>query len=374
VTLDAALLRPWRILPNRVRRFYRGGRLLDAFRGAPEPTDTDRPEDWVGSATAAWTPPGAPRTDEGLGDVEIEGRRHRVADLLAADPGAVVGPDLVAIAGSTPGVLVKLLDAGVRLPVHAHPDRPFARARLGSYFGKAEAWIVAATRDAGDPAGPGIWLGFRRDLSRDELVDAIERQDTEALLAAMHRRPTSAGEVWFVPPGTPHAIGAGLFIVEVQEPSDFSIVVETRDLPIHRDDAHLGLGWDVTLDAVDRAGHDDAWVDTLRHQSRRPSVHGDGWVRRPLTDAPADPYVRAESVSIDGRAVAPWPDPSWLVAIVMDGAGVVAAGGGALDVGKGDAFAVPAAVLADLAIESSTGLELIACRPPDPGRLDRWTR
>ena len=48
---DPWLDRPWRLLPNRVSRFYRGGLLIDTFRGEPHPADTDRPEDWVGSAT-----------------------------------------------------------------------------------------------------------------------------------------------------------------------------------------------------------------------------------------------------------------------------------------------------------------------------------
>jgi mannose-6-phosphate isomerase len=372
VTLDPNLLRPWRLAPNRVRRFYRGGRLLDAFRGDPEPIDSDRPEDWVGSATAAWAPPGGRPTDEGLGEAEIDGIRHRVADLLAADPAAVVGLDLVATAGSTPGVLVKLLDAGVRLPVHAHPTRAFARAHLESYFGKAEAWIVAATREAGDPAGPGVWLGFRRGMSRDEVRARIEAQDTEALLAGMHRRPVAPGDVWFVPPGTPHAIGAGVFIVEIQEPSDFSIVAETRDLPIQPEDAHLRLGWDVAVDALDRSGRDERWLDGLRHDGRRPAIEGDGWQRTPLTDRAADPYFRAERLAVRGRAQAPWTDPSWLIGVVTDGAGRVAAGGVALSLARGDTFAIPAAVLPDLAVESQAGIELIACRPPNVRHLDRW--
>ena len=379
MTLDGRLLRPWRLPPNRVRRFYRGGRLLDAFRGAPEPVDTNLPEDWVGSATRSWSPPGSPDGggNEGLSEAEIDGRRHRIADLLAADPAAIVGADLVAVAGPTPGVLVKLLDAGVRLPVHGHPDRSFARRHLGSFFGKAEAWIVAGTRDGSeldDPEGPGVWLGFRRDLSRDELLDRIRAQDTEALLAAMHRRPAAAGDVWFVPPGTPHAIGAGVFIVEIQEPSDFSIVAETRGLPIDPEDAHLRLGWEVAVEALDRSGHDDDWVAALRHDGRRPALDGEGWRRAPLTDASADPFFRAERLTVRDRARTPWPDASWLVGVVTAGSGRVAAGGGSLNVTRGDTFAIPAAVLRELEIEARDSLELIACRPPDTAALDRWDR
>src|SRR4029079_16080454 len=99
--------RPWRLTPNRVWRFYRGGLLLDRFRGAADAGDTDRPEDWVGSATRAWTPPGAPPTDEGLSLAEIDGTTRRVVDLLAEAPAAVGGEDLVANGPST-GILVKL--------------------------------------------------------------------------------------------------------------------------------------------------------------------------------------------------------------------------------------------------------------------------
>lgn len=77
------------------------------------------------------------------------------------------------------------------------------------------------------------------------------------LLDAMHVRPTTAGDVWFIPAGVPHAIGAGIFMVEIEEPSDFSILAETAGLPIDREDAHPGLGWDVMLDAFDREGHDE---------------------------------------------------------------------------------------------------------------------
>jgi mannose-6-phosphate isomerase len=365
MTLDAHLLRPWRLPPNRVSRFYRGGLLLDRFRAAETPADGDHPEDWVGSATRAWTPPGAPRTDEGLAEAEIDGRRHRIADLLAADPAAVAGPELVEAAGGpTLGVLVKLLDAGIRLPVHAHPTRAFARERLGSFFGKAEAWLITGTRDAGDPDGPGVWLGFRRDVGRDELIGWIEGGDSEAVLAAMHRRPVHPGQTWFVPPGVPHAIGAGVFIVEVQEPSDFSIVAETRDFPIDASDAHLHLGWNVTIDAFDRSGRDDAWVDALRHDGIREATHGGAWRREPLTDAAADPFFRADRLTVSGWARPDLGPPGFLVGIVVAGEGSVRAGSGGLAVGHGDTLAVPAAVVGDVEIESAGGLELILCRPP----------
>jgi mannose-6-phosphate isomerase len=369
------LLRPWRLPPNRVSRFYRGGALLERFRagvlgpdGAPH-EDGTRPEDWVGSATAAWSPPGSPATGEGLCVAEIDGRMHRIVDLLETDPWAVAGRELVAAAGTTTGLLVKLLDTAVRLPVHAHPSRGFARRWLRSWFGKAEAWIVVSTREAGDPEGPVVRIGFRRDVGREELIDLIADERTSDLLDAMHVRPTAPGDVWFIPHGVPHAIGAGVFMVEIEEPTDFSIVAETADVPIHPAAAHLGLGWEVAVDAFDRAGHDESWLDGLRQDGRRAAEAGDGWTWEPLLDTAADPYFRAGRLAVRGRAGPELGPPAYLVGVVTRGRGAVHAGVGDLQVRAGETFAIPAAALATVEIDAPDGLEVIVCLPPRAGDL-----
>lgn len=311
-------------------------------------------------------PPGSPPTDEGLSMTSVDGDLARIVDLLHEDPVAVAGDPPPGGEGTpTTGVLVKLLDAGVRLPIHAHPTREFAGRVLGSPFGKAEAWIVLQTMDGLDADGPGVYLGFNRAFGRDELIEVIETQQTEVMLEAMHHRPTRPGDVWFIPPGTPHAIGAGVFMVEVQEPSDFSIVAETRGVPISLSDSHLGLGWNVMIDAFDRRAHDAAWLDGLRHDGRRPERSGPGWRSEPLTDRAADPFFRAERVRVEGTAHLEYVPPTYVVGVVVGGEGSIHAGTGSLRVRSGDTFALPAAALPGLTIEAASGLDLIVCRPPD---------
>ena len=353
---------PWRLSANRVERFYRGGALLDAFRGLPDAGDTNRPEDWLGSSTAAWTPPGAPATEEGLGWAEVGGERRRVVDLVEADPVSVAGGG--APPGSaTTGILVKLLDAASRLPVHAHPDRPFARDHLGSPYGKAEAWIVLGTRRIDGEPAPHVRLGFGRDVSRDELRGWVGGGG-RAIRDAMTVRPTKPGDVWLVPPGVPHAIGAGVFLLEVQEPTDFSIVLETAGFPVVEADAHLRLGWETALDAIDRAALSDAAVDGLR---------GGTWLvpdapvgRRPLLPTAADAWFGAEAVVAQGGgAVELADDDRFRIGVVTAGAGSVRTRGGALELAVGDAFGLPAAT-AGAAIETDDRLELIVCAPSGP--------
>jgi mannose-6-phosphate isomerase len=364
---------PWPLGPNRVSRFYRGGALLEAFRGVPdrEAADGDRPEDWVGSAVRSWTPPGEPPTDEGLSRIVTAGGEPTIASLLAADPEAVAGPPLAEAAGVTTGVLVKLLDAGIRLPVHAHPTRAFARRRLGSFFGKAEAWIVLATRAIEGQEPPNVRLGFRRDVGREELRRWVDGDDSGDLLAAMHVRPTRAGEVWFVPPRTPHAIGAGVFIVEIQEPTDFSIVLELAGFPITPADATLALGWDVALEAIERRGRTDDEIDALR-QRTQVLIRDASLRRESLLGAVAAPFFRAERLTVRGRA-RPAFEPAYLVGVVTAGAGTVRSGSGVLVVRAGSTFALPAAAVPDLELSADDRrhpLQLIACRPPLPAALD----
>jgi hypothetical protein len=137
-------------------------------------------------------------------------------------------------------------------------------------------------------------------------------------------------------------------------------------VPIHPAAAHLGLGWEVAIDAVDRAGHDGAWLDALRHDGRRPETTGDGWTVQPLLDAAADPFFRAATLTVRGRARPDLGPAAFLVGVVSAGRGTVRAGSGALALRAGETFAVPAGALSTIEFEAVEHLELICCLPPRP--------
>ena len=169
-------MHPRRVTPTRVYRFYRGGLLIDRLRDEPE-ADSEFPEDWVGVGD-----PGAqPRPGRAAGRTRRDSTDGTLLrDAIASDPRGL------ARAGGrrgTTGVLVKLLDAAERLPVHFHPDAEFASAHLGSPFGKTEAWIVMATREAESE----VWIGLREPVSAETYRGWIEAQDREQLLNSLHR-------------------------------------------------------------------------------------------------------------------------------------------------------------------------------------------
>ncbi|MEA2288892.1 MAG: mannose-6-phosphate isomerase [Solirubrobacteraceae bacterium] len=332
---------PLLLPPNWVPRFYRGGPAIAELRGIEPPGDRV-PEDWVGSTTTVFG-----EAELGLSRLS-DGRLLR--DAIAADPVGFLGPDHAARRGPDPGLLVKLLDAGQRLPVHVHPDDAFARERLGGPVGKTEAWIVVAT------AGPdaGVAAGFRDDVPAETLERWVREQDHDAMLAALNPIPVTPGDAIFVPAGVAHAIGQGILIVELQQPSDMSVLLEWDGFGVDDEqEATLGLGWDVALRAVDLGRRDAAAL-------RGPGLRGDGAVKRLLPEA-ADAFFRADRI-------APAPiarlDRGFAILVVTEGAGaVLPESGPPLPVRRGDTVLMPWAAGA---CHLEGDVVAIACRPPRP--------
>ena len=334
-------MRPLPLPANPMHRFYRGGSRIAALRGLRYGDDR-APEDWVGSVTTAF---GSGRV--GLSRLE-DGRT--LSDAIAADLDAFLGPDHVA--GRDPALLVKLLDAGERLPVHFHPDRGFARRHLATPFGKNEAWVVVAA----EGADAAVFLGLRHAVELETLADWVERQDTTAMLAALNRIPTEPGDTFFVPAGTLHAIGEGLLIVELQEPSDLSVLLEWDGFEIDgHADGHLGLGFGTVLGAAER---ERLRPDLLRRLRTSRVEDGRPGVER-LFPPEADAYFRAERI----RPAPSCPLPrEFSILVVLEGAGRLDTEAGELSLGRGATVLVPWAA-GEGALQGE--LEVLRCLPPE---------
>lgn len=108
-------------------------------------------------------------------------------------------------------VLVKLIDAKNDLSVQVHPDDAYAKC-IENSFGKTEMWyIVDCDEDA------ELIYGFRKSISREEFRRAVE---DNTFLEYVNRVPVKKGDVFFIPPGTLHAIGKGMLIAEIQQSSN----------------------------------------------------------------------------------------------------------------------------------------------------------
>jgi len=308
--------------PNIIDHFYLGGERIAELRGVDMPSPR-RPEEWL-AATASRT--GEP----GVGPSRTSGG-ELLKDLIAADPigwvGTADGPH------GDNGILVKLLDPAQRLPVHVHPDRSFATSHLGCPYGKTEAWFVLAT--SGDQ--PSVWLGFSRDVDPEELSRRVEAQDSGWMLSRMNRLDVRPGDGILVPAGTAHAIGEGVFVAEVQEPTDFSILLEWSVTTATRDESHLDLGMPLALSATNCSAIPAAELAALRHT--QPGSTSAAPQR--LLDEAADPFFRLDLLApADGTA--PSLPAGFAVAVVLAGSGSLQSPAGAVAVERGQVLAVPA--------------------------------
>lgn len=237
--------------------FYKGGEKISKFRGEGNPGPRAA-EDWVASTTCCnghSTLGQSPLPNGGLLSEEIQ-----------KNPKEWLGNEHIEKFGVDTKLLVKLLDAGQRLPIHAHPPGKWAKVHLGTAHGKSEAWYILA---------PGeVFLGLKKDVTVEELLPLVEAQDIDTLLPMLHRIPVKTHQTVYVPAGTLHAIGQGVMVAEVQEPEDLSILLEWKDFEIDgAKEGHLGLGFEKALDAVDKSKRSEKEIASLvTHEGKFGSV------------------------------------------------------------------------------------------------------
>ena len=332
---------------NRVFRVYLGGKLYHDFLG-DAPVDSNEPEEWICSSVRAINP-GHTDPLEGLSLREEDGMPFDC--ILAENPREYLGDrkDL--------GVLVKYLDSAIRLPMQVHPTREFSWQNFGSPYGKAEAWLILATRpDA------CIYFGFSREVSRAEFARAVERseQDKDAMTAFVNRVPVQTGDVFFVDAGVIHAIGAGCMILEVQEPTDFTIQPEywCGDYHLNDREMYLGLEPELALDCFHFHRYGQQVVENGR---KIPKVveKTDTLLRESLI-GPEDTccFAMDRYTLTGGSLTLDTPASVWVCA---EGEGTVTAQEFSRDIKMGDYFFLPAAAAGQVRARTEGKLKLVCC-------------
>jgi mannose-6-phosphate isomerase len=306
-------------------RFYRGGGRITDFRG-DAPAGEFEPEDWVGSTTTV--------AGEARAGLTVLPNGRTLAEAIVADPVGWLGRRHVDRFGADTRLLVKLLDPGQRLPVHAHPSAAWASEHVARAHGKVEAWYILE---------PGtVHLGLRQDVDPAELRRLVDSQHTDGLLALLNEIDVRRGDAVFVPAGELHAIGEGVLILELQEPEDLSILLEWKGFELDGErDGHLGVGFDVALTAVNHRAIDPAPLVTHA---------GSGNVFGPEADA----FFRLERFVVDGDASV---DRGFGVLVVAEGEVRL----GELVLARGSSVVIPDAAGAQPL--SGRG-EVLVCRPP----------
>lgn len=215
---------PFKFKSNRVKRLYRGGSGIDRLRGTVPASDTNFPEDWIASCIEGNTREFV-AVGHGLSSAEISGQTLGFPQLLQEQADSLLGAEHVARFGKVPGVLSKLLDSAVLLPMQVHPDLACARRYFHSDYGKTEAWIILATREVNGEK-PYLLLGFNDRLDPEVFRRESLAGEFHTALDMLHKFEVKPGDVFVVYGRMPHAVGPGITMVEVMEPTDYVIIPE----------------------------------------------------------------------------------------------------------------------------------------------------
>jgi len=337
---------------NRVFRSYLGGKLFKDFFGGAIDKDEDGnvPEEWVASTVMALNKNPIPR--EGLSIVA--GTDTTFRDLVEAHKAEILGPGRNEF-----GVLVKGLDSAIRLPIQAHPDKPFSREHFKSEYGKTEMWLILATRE-----NPKIYFGFKDKMTEEKFLQLAEESETnkEAFTPYLTAVTPKVGDVYLIHAKMVHAIGAGCLLLEVQEPTDFTIQVEAwcGDYKVSEYEKYLGLTQDVAIKCFDFETYGQKAIDMSIVKPRN-IYDKDGVVKDCLISYEDTPCFGTNRYRFSGGKAVLEGAPA--IYLVTDGSGSLLWNGKTKDIKKGDYFVIPYCLKGKVEATGAS-LEIAECLPP----------
>lgn len=180
--------------------------------------------------------------------------RRNLDPRFGAEPERQVGEIWYERAAGNPlEVLAKYLFTSERLSIQVHPDEATAHAR-GLPHGKDECWIVLDAQPDAELA-----IGTREPMSTDALLDAAT---DGSIVDLLDWRPARRGQFIYNPAGTVHALGAGLTVLEIQQPHDvtYRLFDYGRPRDLHLDQSRAVIN--------PRPHHHPADADLDPHASR----------------------------------------------------------------------------------------------------------
>ena len=327
---------------NRVARVYTGGKLLGDFLGDGS-SDGFYPEEWIASAVRAINK-GSDDPKEGVS--KPIGSDLYFDELLMHNKYEMLGPQ------GKLRILVKYLDSAIRLPAQAHPDKDFSRAYFHSEYGKTESWIILGTRE-----NARIFFGFKGGVDEKAFRQAIADSefDKDAMEKLMKSISPKVGDVFLVPAKTVHAIGAGCLILEVQEPTDFTIQPERwcGDYKLSDDEMYLGIAPDDAVKCFGFGEQPSAKVEPKTVYEEK------GVTVECLIDRTLTPCFVINRIKCDGGSYPMNVKDSYAVYIVTAGEGEIIGEDYRHSLRQGDYFFLPYASMGQFAVQGS--LEIVEC-------------
>jgi mannose-6-phosphate isomerase len=250
-------------------------------------------------------------------------RGRSLSELMATCGEELAGRPVVERFGRTFPLLIKFIDARQPLSVQVHPNDELAKRRHNGW-GKTEMWyVVKASEDA------CVYSGFRERIDPETFAQSLQ---DDSLLSYLQKHAVRPGDVFFLPAGRVHAIGAGCLMAEIQQTSD----VTYRIYDYHRKDADgrlRELHTELAKEAIDYRVYPQYRTDYPREGQRRQSLVRCEWFSVGLING-----GRGESLRLD------YPAESFVVYICLKGhVSVTDSRNCTENISRGETVLVPAA-------------------------------
>ena len=311
---------------NRVFRVYLGGKQYSKLMG-DKPEDNMFPEEWIASKVKAINPKYFGERD---GVSKIKDTDIFLDDLLVEEKELILGDRKY-------DCLVKYLDSAIRLPVQVHPNKAFSRKYFNSDYGKTESWLVIDTRP-----GAKIYFGFKDQIDKETMSKLEERslEEKDIMSTILGSVDAKIGDVYIINAGLIHAIGAGCTIIEVQEPTDFTIQPENwcGDYKISEWEKYIGLTKSQALDCFDYDLYGQKAIDKATVHPRV-EIEREGYKKEVLIDYDITPCFAENRHTLTGGSFVMEYGPC--VYIVLDGKATITGEGYSREVHKGEYFLLP---------------------------------
>lgn len=321
--------------PNRIWRTYQGGLELDRMSGKNPAEDSHFPEDWIASTTPAINKGREHLEYEGLSTVVIDEKEYLLKDLISSFPEIMVGEKHYKKFGANIGFLLKFLDPAIRLHVQCHPTIEFAKQHLNSNSGKTEGYIILGSRD--EVKDPYIYFGFENVPDKAEFKKAIENQDADFICSCLKKIPVKPGDVFLVPGGQPHAIGEGVFMMEIMEPTDFAVRIEFKRggyvLPESARFMDRDVDFALSMFEFNKMNHEKHFIQPMELERQNKSV------LYSLFDERYTKCFAIKKLSVKGKFI--FRNNSFSIIVVIDGKGNISAKELNIDAEFGDQFFIP---------------------------------
>jgi mannose-6-phosphate isomerase len=353
---------PLKQKPNRVWRTYEGGALIDQWKMDTPEIDGSMPEEWIMSTVTAR---GNNRPeDEGLTLIETPFGVKSLKELVESDKELFLGEKLAKKYGTT-GVLIKMLDSKERLTIQVHPDKEYAKKILNSVFGKTESWYVLNSREI-DGEKSVVYMGFKEHVTPELWKQHFVNQDIEGMLNCLHKIEVKPGDAFMIYGGVPHAIGSGCFLMEVQEPTDYTMRVEKitpAGLEISEELIHQGVGVDKMLECFhyDNYSYDDA-IKRWKIEPKIIAASNTYTLKTIFNEAHTNCFALKE-LELNGTYSIK-SEESFYVAVIYFGKGVIICEGKEYVYNQGDEVFLSASI-EDVTFKSDIKSKILLCYPPN---------